>query len=395
VTDLPISVSWFPTAMPTGPALGQAETLTWENFTGVFWHRREGAKDGPNFVPATFTLEPDRLHVRRQKANLLARTAVALDIEVNKVNGEVPPSISDAATLVRHLGLAAVIYSSHSHTPAAPRYRIVLQLPAQIDHQLPAPEVVAERLGLLGVLDHSKIGASSLFYLPSCEYGMEDGHETTVLDGDPLDGTWLIEAAGTLLAARQAKADRVATEAHEAAVGRREAKIAAGFDPDDSLIEKLRAKLDLDAELLAHGYEKSGTKYRHSNSSSGSYGADIAVLGGIERVFSHNGTDPLHAANLPAWCDVTAVDAFDVVCILDFGGNRRKALRELAARFNLTKAAEKKALAGLLFRMIREQASQDAIEAAAMAEGNRLGLSRDDVCATAVWVAGQAIGKAA
>ena len=36
-----------------------AERTTWGAFTSVFEWRREGEKDGPSFVPSTFTLEPD------------------------------------------------------------------------------------------------------------------------------------------------------------------------------------------------------------------------------------------------------------------------------------------------------------------------------------------------
>ena len=200
------------------------------------------------------------------------------------------------------------------------------------------------------------------------------------------------ECAGSILAQRLAEAERIAAEAHAEAAARRAAKIAEGFDPDDSLIEKIRAGLDIDTVLRAHSYAvaggQGGTKYRHPNSESGSYGADIKVLGGVERVFSHNGTDPLHASNLPAWCGgVTAIDAFDVVVILDYGGDRRKALGELAKKFGLAKTAERKAVAKLLFRMVRQQATQEEIEAAAFAEGERLGLSRAEVCHVATWVA--------
>ena len=151
----------------------------------------------------------------------------------------------------------------------------------------------------------------------------------------------------------------------------------------------LRSRLDLDSILVRHGYDKAGTKYRHPASTSGSHGADIKLLGGVERVFSHNGTDPLHATNLPSWCDVTAVDAFDVVAILDFGGDRQRAMREMAQQFGLTKAAERKELAKVLFRLLRDQAEQDAIEAAAISFGNENGLTRDEVCSVAVWVASQ------
>jgi hypothetical protein len=391
---LPLTISWFETSAPKGElAYGDPERTTWGAFTSVFEWRREGVKDGPNFVPSRFKLESDGRHVHRLKVNVVARTAVALDIEANKKTGEVPPALGVAMDRAKARGLACLGYTSHSHTPAGERYRLAFPLSAEIAPELPAPEIMAEALGLEGVLDRSKIGASSLFYLPSCPYDAIDLHHTVVIPGAPIDAAWMVGRAGALLAQRQAEADRIAAEAQAEAAARREAKIQAGFDPDDSLIEKLRSRLDLDSILTSHGYDKSraksGANYRHPNSSSGSYGADIKVLGGVERVFSHNGTDPLHATNLPQWCDVTAVDAFDVTAILDFGGDRTRALRELAERFNLTKATERKALAGLLFRMMRQQVSQAEIEAAAFAEGARLGLSRDEVCSAARWVASQ------
>jgi hypothetical protein len=402
--DLPLVISWFPTAKPDGPAIGDPEHMTWGAFTGVFWFRREGAKDGPNFVPARFALEPAGRkfvvrsysnpnsvpQVRRLKKNLLARTAIAMDCEPNKKTGEVPPEFSDAVARINARGWAAVVYTSHSHATASPRYRIVLPLSEEIATDLPAPEVVADQLQLLGVLDHSKIGASSLFYLPSCASDQADHHDTLVIKGQPIDAIWMRECGGLLLAARQAEADRIAEEAHAEAAVHRAAKIAAGFDPNDSLIEKIRAHLDLDAILRAHGYATAGKKYRHPNSESGSYGADIKVLGGVERVFSHNGTDPLHTSNLPAWCDATALDAVDTTIILDFGGNRKRALTELAQRFRLNKQEERKKLAATIFGLIRQQATQAEIEAITLREGERLGLSRAEVIQVATWVANTA-----
>jgi hypothetical protein len=206
-----------------------------------------------------------------------------------------------------------------------------------------------------------------------------------------VDVSWLTAIAE----ARKAEEDRIAAVAHAAAAARLQAKIAVGFNPDDSLIERLRSRFDLDSVLRSHGYDKAGTKYRHPNSSSGGFGADLKVLGGIERVFSHNGTDPLHASNLPAWCTVTAIDAFDATVILDFGGDRTRALRELAAWFNISKAAEKKAVASVIFRLIRGQASQAAIESAAFAEGERQGLTRDEVCNVALWACQEVTRRAA
>ena len=167
--NLPLSLVWFETAMPNGPALGEPETMKWGDFISIFSWRREGSKDGSCFCPARFTLEPDGRHVRRLKANLIARTAIALDIETSKSTGEVPPGLDEAMDRAQALGLTALGYTSHNHKPGDIRYRLVFPLSVEIQHELPAPEVMAERLGLLGVLDMSKIGAASLFYLPSLQ----------------------------------------------------------------------------------------------------------------------------------------------------------------------------------------------------------------------------------
>jgi hypothetical protein len=385
--DLPLQVAWFENQGNKGqPALGDPEDTTWDHFTSIFAWRREGEKDGCNFIPARFKLEPDGRQVRRLKGNLLARTAITLDVETNKATGESPPSLDEAMNRARAHGLGALGYTSHNNGPGNLRYRLVLPLSGEIPHELPAPEVMAEHLGLLGVLDMSKTGAASLFFLPSCPYGTLDLHQTVVITGAPVVAGWMVEQAGALQAVRQQEADHSAATAQTEAAARRAKKLADGFDPDDSLIEKLRTRFDLDEVLRSHGYDKVGENYRHPNSESGSYGADIKVFGGIERVFSHNGTDPLHANNLPGWCDVKAIDAFDATVILDFGCDRTRAMRELAEQFKLTKSAETKAVAAVMFRMIRSYASDEEIQQEAFAEGARQGLSKDEVLRVAAWV---------
>jgi hypothetical protein len=331
----PIWFAWFPTGMPHGPALGVPASVSWSQLVPRCRQRREGIKDGPNVVPARFRLELDGRHVRRLGANLEARTAIVLDCETNKATGEVPPDPADAALRVQMSGWASVLWTTHNHTAAAPRFRIALPLSAEIDHQLPAVAVIADTLGLAGVIDRSKRGAASLFYLPSCAPGELDRHETIVTEGTRIDAGWITEVACNLLAERVAEQERIARAARAEAERRRQKKIAAGFDPDDSLIERIRSHLDLEQVLLAHGYDKQGNKFRHSNSQSGSFGADIKAFGSIERVYSHNAGDPLHRDNLPAWCTVSAIDAVDAAIILDHGGDRTRGLRELAQRFGL------------------------------------------------------------
>ena len=261
--DVPLTISWFPTAIPGRPALGDPERTTWGEFCGVFWLRREGIKDGPNFVPARFSLEADGRHVRRLKTNLVARTAIALDLETNKKTGEIPPNPDEAIRRTEAKGLACLLYTSHSHRPPdIIRYRMVLPLSEEIAPELPAPLVMAEALGLHGVLDRSKIGAASLFYLPSCPDGMLDVHQEIIIPGAPIDAAWLTAA----MAARQIEADRIAAIAQAEAAARREAKLAAGFDSTNSLIDKLRSRFDLDSRadrtrLRPPGHEVSAPEF--------------------------------------------------------------------------------------------------------------------------------------
>src|SRR5947209_3334492 len=123
--NLPLTISWFETAFPDGPAIGDPERTTWGRFASVFRWRREGEKDGPCFIPATFAMEPDGRHVRRLKKNLIARTALVLDCETDRQTGEVPPSIAEVVARIEATGWAAAVFSTHNHTPEAPRYRIV------------------------------------------------------------------------------------------------------------------------------------------------------------------------------------------------------------------------------------------------------------------------------
>ena len=71
-------------------------------------------------------------------------------------------------------------------------------------------------------------------------------------------------------------------------------------------------------------------------------------------------------ANLPAWCGgITAPDAVDATIYPRFRGQWKKALAELARRFELTKAEEQRKVAALIFRLRRDGATQAEIETAA------------------------------
>jgi hypothetical protein len=207
IGGLHISVTLFDTAFPAGPAYGTTERTTWGAFVALFRDLREGGKDGCSFIPATFAPEPDG-RVRRLKANVLARTAIALDCETNKETGEVPPRFADAVARVKAQGCAGVVYTSHNHTPSAPRYRVVVPLSEEIPADLPAPEVVAEVLELRGVLDTSKLNASSLFYFPSSAPGQLAHHEAVLIDGKPVSAGWMRARRGPFRRSGKASAPR-------------------------------------------------------------------------------------------------------------------------------------------------------------------------------------------
>ena len=95
----------------------------------------------------------------------------------------------------------------------------------------------------------------------------------------------------------------------------------------------------------------------------------------MQRAFSHHAADPLAAGNLPSWCRSKAVDAVDVVAILDHSGDLTAALRTLAQRFGIGERAPNAAtqspkpqqtkstrsLARLAMRMLRAGAASRVV----------------------------------
>ena len=219
LTKLRIEVAWFANGGEEGkPALGTPETLGWEELSDIVTNnRRVGAKDGCNLIPIRFKREPGKPRVVRRKAvNARARTAIALDIEENKATGELPPSVGDIVHRLQTLALAAIVWTTHSHTAVRPRYRVLVPLCSEIAPDLPAVEILAQRLNLDAVFDRSKRGPASLFYLPSAaSFDVLDHHEAYAVAGEPHYAALMEKEAGDLLAERQAEEERVAAEAAE------------------------------------------------------------------------------------------------------------------------------------------------------------------------------------
>ncbi len=87
-----------------------------------FQHTCRNEKDGRLLSPALFT-------GKRGNANFVSSTGICLDFD----QGNPTP----IAILSAYPGVAAILYSTHSHTPGLPRYRVVIPLskPVTADEQ--------------------------------------------------------------------------------------------------------------------------------------------------------------------------------------------------------------------------------------------------------------------
>ena len=115
----------------------------------------------------------------RKADTVTARSLVTLDIDYGTAK---------TADLVRDMldGTAWCLYSTHSHTPEAPRYRLVIPLSREVtpDEYIPVARRVADDIGI-DLFDSSTYEPSRLMYWPSCP---SDGEYVFLTgEGAPLD----------------------------------------------------------------------------------------------------------------------------------------------------------------------------------------------------------------
>ena len=99
---------------------------------------------------------------RRKAGNIVSRSIITLDIDFGGT--DTPDIVAGALD-----GLAWCLYSTHSHTPEHPRYRVVLPLdrPVTAEEYVPIARRVAERMGI-GLFDPTTYEPHRLMYWPSC-----------------------------------------------------------------------------------------------------------------------------------------------------------------------------------------------------------------------------------
>lgn len=240
---------------------GEVIDLPWHRVAKRLAMHTVGTKDGSAISVGLFA-------GTRSTDNLVARSGIALDVETSKTTGEIAPDPRAVAEALRAKRLASVVWTTFSHTVDEPRYRVLVPLAQEIvldeinfmfdNWFVPA---VASVLGLLGVCDRTKFGASSLFYLPRFAAGREHLMHAEVVEGTPLAVQEALRAA-RIMHDNDMKAQR------EELVG------AYRMDPQVvSLIRGFNDSNPVEDLLTRYGYNRRGRRWKSPHQSASSVGA--------------------------------------------------------------------------------------------------------------------------
>jgi hypothetical protein len=315
--------------------LGHLEELTWEEFCNRIRHKQCDDKEQAGLFAGALLKEDHHPRTgeighRRCKEHVERRSLVILDIDCKESHAlKAPQALEIVDRLKHHWKGQWAFYTSHSHTPQAPRYRIVFPIDATLNlpNDFFPATYIADRLGLLAWLDKTKLLVNSLFYWPSHPPGRQSSKFGAVArEGGTLGADFFAEY---LEQYEREEADRRKQEeaASAAAEAARQERIAKGGD-GTTLIEKARSLVPSVPELLAkHGYTLHGRKWLHPESKSGTPGVSILKgRDGIERAYSHNWTDEIHTFR----GGNHALDNLDLLCLFELGSNEDELYRYLS-----------------------------------------------------------------
>jgi len=240
---------------------------------------------------------------QRKACNVAARSLVTLDIDFGQ---------KDTIGIVGDMmaGTAWCIYSTHSHSSEAPRYRLIVPLSREVtpDEYIPISRRIAEVIGI-DVFDDSTYQPERLMYWPSAS---RDGDFVfRQAEGDPADVDYLL---GTYTDWR---------DVTEWPVSKRVQRISAGHgakqeDPTGKpgIIGAFCRTYSISeaiAAFLPDVYEPAGADRYTFIGGTTEAGA---VVYEDKWLYSHHGTDP---------CCEREVNAFDLVRIHRFGAEDAEA----------------------------------------------------------------------
>ncbi|WP_225741666.1 DUF3987 domain-containing protein [Halospina sp. K52047b] len=235
------------------------------------------------------------------------------------------------AGLYEPWGMAWDAFTSASHQQdkhgvTANRWKVTVPFSRPVGYE--RYMMLAEGASLLVGTDKVQARAQQVIYAPNvltnnAPYDFIP-HEPEVPFLDPLDDSHPFIAA--CLEAYQKEQERQDAEARKAPPKPRPQVSEA----DGRIIDKVVNSHLLEGELQVRGYQEVGKRLLSPYSSTGSPGVNILTSeDGKERAYSHHGaSDPLSNLNN----DGHALDVFDVICILDYGGDVSKAVADLADR---------------------------------------------------------------
>ena len=94
---------------------------------------RNDKEKAPVFYPALFSQSNDGLY-HHNKDSVSEITAITLDIETSKKTGEIPCSVEEVTTILEREfeGTAFLLYTTQSHTPDYPRWRLIVPFASPI-----------------------------------------------------------------------------------------------------------------------------------------------------------------------------------------------------------------------------------------------------------------------
>ncbi|CUH96378.1 hypothetical protein P22_2468 [Propionispora sp. 2/2-37] len=273
----------------------------------------------------------------RKNGNVLCRTLGALDADKIPADTDFPALVKQALA-----GNDYFIYSTHSHTPAAPRYRIVIRLGREVtEDEYPAlMRMVAKQIGL-DYFDDTTYQANRMMYWASCPANADFFFAEN--DGEPLNPDtylamyedwrdvtqWPLSSRESEVKQRE-KAEQQDPLAKTGIVG----AFCRAYSIEDAI-----------AVFLSDIYEPSAITGRYDYIPADST-AGVVLYDG-KWAYSHHATDPACGRLL---------NAFDLVRIHRFGDLDEKASYKAMCEFavkdervNAILLAERKKQAGLEF----------------------------------------------
>ena len=235
---------------------------------------------------------------RRKGTSIVSRSLVTLDIDYGQA--DTPDIIADVL-----YGTAWCLYSTHSHTPDSPRYRLIIPLSREVtpDEYIPIARRLADNIDI-DIFDSSTYEPSRLMYWPSCPRDGEYVYLTGA--GEPADVEEILGSYGDWRNVIEWPMDKRTLRLTQGTGAKQEdpltkAGVIGAFCRAYGIAEAI-------STFLSDVYEPTIHEDRYTYIG-GSTAAGLVVYQD-KFAYSHHGTDP---------CSEKLCNAFDLVRLHKFG----------------------------------------------------------------------------